>query len=149
MLLCWFDHSPFFPFSKHSLSVSPNRFSFSIKTLTSVKTFHQYIVYFLVPLHSSNHRMTTGSPLLCEETPAGWSAFTCYSNSIQVSILKISFDIFSHFFFHWILGYKNTSILVETQSQERLPPKAEEFFLPMRQTIPCCTPTRFFMVLGK
>ena len=39
-------------------------------------------------------------------------------------------------------------VFIETVSLERLPPKAEEFFLPMRQTIPRRTPTRYFKASG-
>ena len=41
-----------------------------------------------------------------------------------------------------------TSVFIETPSLERLPPKAEEFFLPMRKNIPRRTPTRYIKVLG-
>ena len=39
-------------FSRYSVSVSRNIFSFLIKRFTSIKTSHHYLVYFLVPLHS-------------------------------------------------------------------------------------------------
>ena len=44
--------------------------------------------------------------------------------------------------------YITTGMVIETPSLEELPTKGKEFPLPMRQTIPCWTPTRNFMVSG-
>ena len=102
-LLCWFKHSSFFPFSKHFLSVSPNRFSFLIKRFTSVKTFHHDSLYFLVPFRSSSRRMATGYLLLCRGTPAGGRILTWYSSPILAVILLnmiqhfYSFEVFVNF----------------------------------------------------
>ena len=46
------------------------------------------------------------------------------------------------------LWFPPTSAFFETPSLESLPPKAKEFFLPMRQTIPRRMPTRYSEVLG-
>ena len=56
------------------------------------------------------------------------------------------FDLTFHPISGCVLWFPPTSVFIETPSLERLPPKAEEFFLPMRQTIPRRTPTRYFEV---
>ena len=84
LLLCWFDL--FSLFSKHSLSVSPNRFSFSIKKLTSVKAFHQYIVYFLAPINSRSHKQSQDD---------NWVPAAVPRNTCQVKYLHMVFQIHS------------------------------------------------------
>ena len=123
-LLCWFKHSPFSSFSKQSLSVSPNRFSFLIKRLTSVKVFHHYFVYFLFSLHSSYRRMTTVFPLLCWGTPARLRTFTWYPSSIHIIVLKnlircfYSFEVLVNFRLHkhWYFFRDTISRKTATQS---------------------------------
>ena len=104
--------------------------------LTFAKAFHHHLVYFLVQLNCSSCRMMSGPPVLCQGAPARRGILTWCSSPIHAIILKSliqyfhSFEVLVNFRLH------NHQYFVETSSLERLPPKAEEFFPPMRQTMP-------------
>ena len=100
-----------------------------------------YLVYFLVPIHSSSRRMATGSSLLCRGTLAGRRTFTWCSRPIHAVILK---NLIRHFH-SWILGYTTTGIFIETPSLRKLSPSV---LLPRKQTIHHRAPIQYFMVSG-
>ena len=52
-----------------------NRFTVTIKKLTSKETFHNNLTHVLRLLCSDSSRMTTGSPLSNQGTPAGRRTF--------------------------------------------------------------------------
>ena len=104
--LCWFKQSSISPFFKYSLSVSSDRFPFFIKRFTSIKTFHHYLVNFLIPFHFSSHLMTAKKDLLDEEPfPKGLALFTPLFLKLCFDILLIwglvDFRLRNHRYFYW------------------------------------------------
>ena len=77
---------------------------------------------------------------------AGRDTFTTSSFS-AVNAVNFNFLIWHFTIIEAVLRFPPTSVFTETTSLERLPPKAEKNFLPMRQSIPGRTPTRYFKVL--
>ena len=113
--------------------------------LTFAKAFHHRLVYVLVQLNSSSCRVMSGPPVLCQGAPARRGILPWCSSPIHAIILKSliqhfhSFEVLVNFRLH------NHQYFIETPSLERLPPKAEEFFPPMRQTMPRLMHTRYFI----
>ena len=115
-------------------------------------TLSYNLVYCLFPLHSLfcliRCLMTTCCGPIKYPVYAERDTFTTSGSSPVNSVVLNSLIWHFTLLEAVCLWFPSTSVFFETPSLERLPPKAVEFFLPMRQTIPRQMPIRYSEVLG-
>ena len=104
------------------------------------------LFYCLFPFYSLLYLirclMTTCWDWIRYPTHAGLDTFTTSGSTL--TLLFLTPYVTFHSIWSCVLWFPPTSVFIETSSLERLPTKAEEFFLTMIQTIPRRTPSWCF-----
>ena len=129
---------------------------FSFCWLTPYPTLNYNLVYCLFPLHSLfrliRDLMTVCWGRIKYPVHAVRDTYLTSGSSPMDAVIFNSFDLTFHSliwdFTRCVLWLPPTSLFIGTPSLKRVSPKAEEFFLPMRHTIPRQTPSRYFEVSG-